>query len=276
MAVGQPPLILKAMLRRDTLQFIAPIAPIQKGRFFFDISRIFLICWIILSFSRPAWAQHLEAVLASTSLNITQTKATSVAIPIGPIYTLLTDVDRNRYDDIGYRLTLAARWRVGNAGFFAQPEAALTATRGQSYIIRYYRIPQFPDGDTFSHRIRRWELAGLLGYHTSRRTYILVGPVLAFNQQQAQLSALPGSVDAVYNSLFQTVEPVQVLIQAGAGLTVGRFDFSLRLEQSLTPYSRRGTFEGTTYGYEQQVRQGLLTAGFLLYKRREQATPLTR
>ena len=135
-----------------------------------------------------------------------------------------------------------------------------------SYIIQYYRTPQFPDGDTFSHRIRRWEVAGLLGYHTSRRTYILVGPVLAFNQQQAQLGALPGSVDAVYDILFQTVEPMQVLVQAGAGLTAGRFDFSLRLEQSLTPYSRRGTFEGASYGYEQHLRQGLLTAGFLLYK----------
>jgi hypothetical protein len=248
------------------LQFIAHTAPLHKGGFSFDIGRIILLYWITAFFGRPAWAQHLEAVLASTSLNSTQTKATSAAIPIGPIYTLLTDVDRNRYDDIGYRLTLAARWRVGNGGFFAQPEAAFTATRGQSYIIRYYRTPQFPDGDTFSHRIRRWELAGLLGYHTSRRTYILVGPVLAFNQQQAQLAALPGSVAAVYNSLFQTVEPVQVLVQAGAGLTVGRFDLSLRLEQSLTPYSRRGTFEGATYGYEQHIRQGLFTAGFLIYK----------
>jgi|GEM_PF-1376166 len=256
------------MLPEHGLQLITYVAPLQKR---FTAGRIILICWILLFFSRPAWAQHLEAVLASTSLNITQTKATSAAIPIGPIYTLLTDVDRNRYDEIGYRLTLAARWRVGNAGFFAQQEAAFTATRGQSYIIRYYRTPQFPDGDTFSHRIRRWELSGLLGYHTSRHTYILAGPVLALNQQQAQLAALPGSVDAVYNSLFQTVEPMQVLVQAGAGLTAGRFDFSLRLEQSLTPYSRRGTFEGATYGYEQQTRQGLLSAGFLVYKQQAPA-----
>ena len=93
------------MLRRDTLQFIAPIAHLQKGRFSLNTGRTILTCWVILFFSRPTWAQHLEAVLASTSLNITQTKATSVAIPIGPIYTLLTDVDRNRYDD--------RRWRRG-------------------------------------------------------------------------------------------------------------------------------------------------------------------
>ncbi|MDO7884558.1 hypothetical protein [Hymenobacter cheonanensis] len=187
---------------------------------------------------------------------------------MGPTYTLLTNEDRNRYDDIGYRLALAARWKLGSAGFFAQPEVAFTNTRGQSYIISYYRVPQFPDGDTFSHRIHREELAMLLGRHTSHHTYVLVGPVLALNQQQAQLAAPSGSVAAVYNSLFQTVEPIQLLVQAGVGVTFRRFDFNLRLEQSLTPYTRRGTFEGNSYGYEQQIRQGLFTAGFLLYKRR--------
>jgi len=57
---------------------------------------------------------------------------------------------------------------------------------------------------------------------------------------------------------------VQLLAQAGVGITFGRFDFNLRLEQSLTPYTRRFTFDGTTCRYEQQLRQGLFTAGILL------------
>jgi hypothetical protein len=227
-----------------------------------------MACMLASALCRPAWAQHLEAITISTSLNITQTRAAASIIPMGPTYTLLTDKDRNRYDDIGYRLALAARWKLGSAGFFAQPEVAFTNTRGQNYIISYYRAPQFPDGDSFIHSIHRWELGFLFGKHTGRHTYVLAGPILALNQRETQLNAPLGSVGAVYNSLFQTVEPVQLLLQAGVGVAVGRFDFNLRLEQSLTPYTRRGTFDGSSYGYEQQIRQGLFTVGFLLYKRR--------
>lgn len=231
---------------------------------------------LLLLIPLASHAQQLEALVASSSLNVTQTRATAPVIPMGPVYTLLTDEDRSRTDDIGYRLALAARWQLGRAGFFVQPELAFTNTRGQTYFINYYRVPQFPDRDNFSHRIHRWEAVGLVGKHTSRHTYVLAGPVLALNQRQTQSTAAPGSIGAVYNSLFQTVEPVQLLVQAGVGFLAGRFDFNLRLEQSLTPYTRRGTFEGTTYGYEQQVRQGLFTAGFLLYRRRAQVAPLTR
>ena len=242
-----------------------------QGAFSTVIGKSSAGCLAILALGLPVHAQQLEALLASSSLNVTQTRATAPVIPMGPVYTLLTDEDRSRTDDIGYRLALAARWQLGKAGFFVQPELAFTNTRGQTYFINHYRVPQFPDRDNFSHRIHRWELAMLVGKHTSRHTYVLAGPVLALNQRQTQSTAAPGSVGAVYNSLFQTVEPVQLLLQAGVGLAVGRFDFNLRLEQSLTPYTRRGTFEGNSYGYEQQIRQGLFTAGFLLYKWRAPA-----
>lgn len=114
--------------------------------------------------------------------------------------------------------------------------------------------------------------------HTGQRTYILAGPVLAFNQQESQLPVRKGypASEAIYNSLFASVLPVQLLAQVGVGVTFGRFDFNLRFEQSLTPYSRRFTFDGTTYRYEQQLRQGLFTAGVLLYKRRPAAAPADR
>lgn len=91
---------------------------------------------------------------------------------------------------------------------------------------------------------------------------------MAFNRREALLPVTPGypASAAIVNSLFQSVEPVQALVQAGVGLVVGRFDFTIRYEQSLTPYTRRFTFDDITYGYEQHIRQGLLTAGIMLYK----------
>jgi len=196
-----------------------------------------------------------------------------------PSYTLDTRADGGRCDDIGYRLAAAARWRLGQAGLFVQPEVAYASTTGQYIGVRYV-VPSLPGWTpyfTFSHRIRRWELAPLVGWHITRHSYILAGPLLALNLREADIlekSGYPAS-DAIYNSLNRIVEPLQLAAQVGIGYLVGRFDFSLRLEQSLTPYTRQFAFEGNTYGYEQHIRQGLFTAGFLLYKRREQATPLT-
>lgn len=58
-----------------------------------------------------------------------------------------------------------------------------------------------------------------------------------------------------------------MLGQVGVGFVAGRFDFQVRYEQSLTPYSRRFTYAGNTHGYRQEIRQGLFTAGFLLQNR---------
>ncbi|PIQ21128.1 MAG: hypothetical protein COW65_10950 [Cytophagales bacterium CG18_big_fil_WC_8_21_14_2_50_42_9] len=75
---------------------------------------------------------------------------------------------------------------------------------------------------------------------------------------------------AIYHSLYQSVKPVQVLAQVGIGVVVGRFDFNLRYEQGITPYTTEFEYEGNTYGYRQQIRQGLFTAGLLLYKSKQQ------
>lgn len=232
------------------------------------------------SLPRAARAQRLEALSLSSSLLVTQTTVRPYTIPVSPSYTLETRADGGRYDDIGYRLAAAGRWRLGQAGLFVQPEVAYVATTGQ-YIGVGYAVPNLPGWNsffTFSHRIKRWELAPLAGWHITRRSYILAGPLLALNLREADILERPGypASDAIYNSLNRSVEPLQLAAQVGIGYLVGRFDFSLRFEQSLTPYTRRFAFEGNTYGYEQQIRQGLFTAGFLLYKHREQAAPLTR
>jgi len=193
-------------------------------------------------------------------------------------YVLATNGDNSRYDEIGYRLAAYARWQVKASRFFMQPELAYTDTKGQAYPVLYNLTnTQFgPSFFTFGHTIRRWELAVLAGRHTGKHTYILGGPLIAINQRQTLLPETPGypASAAIFNSLFQSVLPVQLLAQAGIGATFGRFDFNLRYEQSLTPYTRRFTFEGTTYRYEQQIRQGVFTAGFLLHRRREEGVPL--
>jgi len=224
--------------------------------------------------SLPAAGQHLEAAGAAVSLNVTQTPAAPYRIDMGS-YVLATNEDHSHYDEIGYRLAAYGRWQLGRTQFFVQPEVAYTSTQGQAYLVLYdFNSPFGPSFFTFSHQIRRWEVAALGGLHTGPRTYILLGPVLAFNQREALLPVKPGfpASEAIFNSLFQSVEPVQALAQVGVGLLLGRFDFNLRVEQSLTPYTRQFAFDGTTYRYKQQIRQGLFTAGFLLYKRTETPT----
>jgi hypothetical protein len=240
----------------------------------------YLALWLILAgYSLPGTAQHLESAGLSSSLNVTQTLARPYLVDMGS-YVLDTNGDNSRYDEIGYRLAAYARWQVGASRFFAQPEVAYTSTRGQAYLVLYdLTNSQFgPAFFTFGHRINRWEVAALGGLHTGRHTYILAGPVIAFNQREAALPVRKGypASDAIYNSLFASVLPVQLLAQAGVGVAFGRFDLSLRFEQSLTPYTRRFAFDGTTYRYEQQIRQGLFTAGILLYKRRLALVPAER
>ncbi len=224
--------------------------------------------WLVVQAGAPlaAFGQHLEAVGAAVSLNVTQTQASPSVIDLG-YYTLVTDADFSRYDEIGYRLAAYGRWQVGGSRFFVQPELGYTASRGQRYAITYYPSSTTalgPNEEGIVHRLRRGELAMLAGLHTGRHTYLLVGPVLAVNQRQ---QADPGyHLSELYNSLYQSVEPVNVLGQVGVGFVTGRFDFQLRYERSLTPYSRRFTFEGKVHSYRQEIRQCLLTAGFLLHK----------
>ncbi|MDJ0366129.1 hypothetical protein QMK33_13285 [Hymenobacter sp. H14-R3] len=220
-------------------------------------------------------AQHLEGFGLSGSLNVTQTPATPEGIYLAPDYAIATNGDRSKYDETGYRLAAFGRWGIGRAGFFVQPEVGYTATQGQCYLVLYDLQNTTGLGASwfvFGHDIRRWEVSALAGLHLGRRGYVTLGPVVARNQREALLTETPGAYPAsakLYNSLSQSVITWQTLAQLGIGITVGRFDFNARLEQSLTPYTRRLTFDGTTYGYKQQIRQGLLTAGFLLYKRKE-------
>lgn len=223
----------------------------------------------------PSYGQHLEAIGVQASFNVTQTLATPKGILLPPDYAIATNGDGSKYDDIGCRLTAFARFRIKQSPFFVQPEVSYTATDGQRYLILYglssrYGASYFP----FGHHIKRWEIAGLGGLHMGRHTYVLLGPVLAFNAHEALLPVDPTAYPAgakIINSLTQSVISTQILAQLGVGATVGRFDFNLRYEQSLTPYTRRFEYEGSTYGYRQQIRQGLFTGGFLLYKSKQQA-----
>lgn len=217
--------------------------------------------------SLTALGQHLEAIGATVSLDVTQTQASPSVIELG-YYTLVTDADFSRYDEIGYRLAAYGRWQMGESRWFVQPELAYTASRGQRYAILYYPSTTTslgPNEEGIAHRLHRGEVAALAGLHTGRRTYLLAGPVLAVNQRQQAGSGY--HLSDLYNSLYQSVERVHVLGQVGVGFVAGRFDFQLRYERSLTPYSRRFTYAGTTHGYRQEIWQGLFTAGFLLHKR---------
>lgn len=129
-----------------------------------------------IGYSHQATAQHLEAAGLSGSLNVTQTPARPAFVNMGS-YVLDMHGDNSRYDEIGYRLAAYARWQLGASRFFGQPELAYTDTRSQAYPVLYdLTNPQFgPSFFTFSHTIRRWEAAGLLGLHTGRQAYVRTG-----------------------------------------------------------------------------------------------------
>jgi len=234
-----------------------------------------LLCYV--SMALPSQGQQLEAVAVAGSLAITQTLATPESISLAPAYAIATNGDGSKYDETGYRLSAFARMRLGQSRYFLQAETAYMSTEGQRYLIFYDLSSRYgPSWFIFGHHINRWEIAALGGYHLGRRGYVLLGPSLALNQREPLLPKKPGvypATNELYNSLTQSVITAQITGQVGIGFTAGRFDFSLRLEQSLTPYTRRFTFDGTTYGYRQQIRQGLLTAGILLYKRKQPTMP---
>lgn len=250
------------------------VSCLKKSKFAGDSNvprKLIYLVWLLAGLPFAAAGQRLEAAGASISLNVTQTKARPFVIPTG-YYTLYTNADYARYDDLGYRLAAYARWQIGQSSFFVQPELGYTSSRGQTYQIVSNPDPSFPypNIEVFSPIIRRGELAALVGWHTGRHTYLVAGPVLAINRREAVLDTTHHASLTVYNSLNSSVARVQLLGQVGVGVTFGRFDFNLRLEQSLTSYSNSFTLAGTTYSYKQQVRQGLATAGFLLYKAKPQ------
>ena len=233
-----------------------------------------LISLLLLSLLAPlaSQAQHLEAVGLSGSLNVTQTPATTDGIYLAPDYAIATNSDGSKYDETGYRLAAFARLQVGQAGFFVQPEVGYTSSQGQRHKVLYDLQNPYGLGASwfiYGHDVRRWEVAALAGLHLGRRGYVTLGPVVAANQHEPRLAepanAYPASAK-IDNALSQSVITWQALAQVGVGITCGRFDFSARLEHSLTPYTRQLVFNGNVYGYRQHLRQGLLTAGILLYK----------
>ncbi len=228
----------------------------------------------LLTIPLASQAQHLETVGFSSSLNVTQTPASPDGIYLAPDYAIATNGDGSKYDETGYRLAAFARWQVGPAGFFVQPEIGYTSTMGQRYLVLYDLQNTTGLGASwfiYGHDIRRWETSALAGLHVGRRGYITLGPVVAVNQREPLLAEPVGTYPAsakIYNALSQSVITCQALAQLGIGITWGRFDFNARLEHSLTPYTRKFIFDGNAYRYTQHIRQGLLTVGFLLYKHR--------
>jgi hypothetical protein len=186
-------------------------------------------------------------------------------------YTLHPGAGYSRLDNVGYRVTGYGRWQLGESRFFGQAEFGYTSSEGQEYPLTHYRLVTAlgPDVEGFQHPLHRVELAALAGWHTGRRTYVLAGPVLALNQRETIEVSARYPLTAIYHSLYQSVHPLHLLAQVCVGVVVGRFDFNLRYEQGLTPYTTRFEYEGNSYGYRQQLRQGLFTAGLLLYKRKQ-------
>lgn len=218
-----------------------------------------------------AWAQRVEVVGLAASFNVSQSWVREPGIQLGS-YLLQTN-NNVRFDDTGNRFSAYTRVRLGERSFFVQPELAYTSVLSSRYDLSYpgdAGSPSTPgyqpaSSAPFGYRIRRAELATLAGWHFTPKFYVLAGPVLALNLRD-RFENDPATL-AVYRSLYQAVEPAQLLGQIGVGLQVWHLDLGLRYEQSLTPYSRQITYAGQTQDFHQRTNQFILSAGVLLYDR---------
>jgi hypothetical protein len=217
-----------------------------------------------------AQAQRLEVIGLSASFNVSQSWVRESNIQLGS-YLLQTTPSQVRFDDTGNRYSAYARIRLGEGAWFAQPELAYTSVLSSRYDLSYPGGPGSPgqpgyqsaSSGPFGYRIRRAEVAALAGRHFGPRFYVLAGPVLAAQFQDAFAPA----ATEVYRSLYDAVAPVQLLGQVGVGLQVWRLDFGLRYEHGLTLYTREITYQGQTQGFHQRTNQFILSAGVLLYDR---------
>lgn len=234
--------------------------------------RAFLLIFIAWPLTpSAAWAQRVEVVGLAASFNVSQSWLREPAIQLGSY--LLQTTNNVRFDDTGNRVSAYTRVRLGEGSFFVQPELAYTSVLSSRYDLSYPGDAGSPSdpgyqpasSGPFGYRIRRAELATLAGWHFTPKFYVLAGPVLALNLRD-RFENDPAT-PPVYRSLYQAVEPAQLLGQAGVGLQVWHLDLGLRYEQSLTPYSRQVTFDGQTQGFHQRTNQFILSAGVLLYDR---------
>jgi hypothetical protein len=231
-----------------------------------------LLLLLGLGTASAARAQRVEVIGLAASFNVSQSWTRESGLQLGA-YQLQTTPHWVRFDDTGNRYSAYARIRLGEGALFAQPELAYTSTSSSRYDLSYpgdAGPPSAPDYQSassgpFSYSIRRAEVAALVGRHLGPRFYVLAGPVLARQFQESYGSQL--STPAVYRSLYNAVEPVQLLAQAGLGFQVWRLDFGLRYEHSLTSYSREVTYLGQTQGFHQSTSQVMLSVGALLYDR---------
>lgn len=219
-----------------------------------------------------AQAQHLQAIGVAGSFNISQSQVREPGLQLGSYY-LQPATRRPRLDDTGNRLSVYARVGLGKGHYFAQPELAYTSTLSSKYTLSYPGDPgpaSAPDYESassasFGYRMRRAELAALVGRHFSSHFYVLAGPVLAWQHQQSATGT--SGTAAVYRSLYSAVVPVQLLGQVGLGLQAGRLDLGLRYEHSLTPYTSQVTYQGQTQDFRQHTSQVIFSVGALLCKK---------
>ncbi|TVT37798.1 hypothetical protein FNT36_21765 [Hymenobacter setariae] len=235
-------------------------------------SYAFFSLFVALCMASVAQAQRVEVIGLAASFNVSQSWARESGLQLGT-YELQTSPSSVRFDDTGNRYSAYARIRLGEGSMFAQLELAYTSALSSTYPLNYPGDAGSPSDPgyqpasnaPFGYRIRRAEVAALVGRHLGPHFYALAGPVLALQQRQSASGT--SSTAEVYRSLYGAVERGQLLGQVGFGFQVWRLDFGLRYEHSLTPYTREVTYLGQTQNFHQRTSQVMLSIGALLYDR---------
>ncbi|WP_035565196.1 outer membrane beta-barrel protein [Hymenobacter sp. IS2118] len=244
--------------------------PARLGRgCFFAGQTAALVLVLALFGGGGAVAQRLEAVGVAASFTVNQTWVRQARISAAE-FTLRTNTDGSRLDDTGNRFSAYARVGVGAGRFFVQPELAYASGLGSSITVGFRQFPdsQFDDNvSTYSHWMRRLDVAPLAGWRFGQNAYLLAGPVVLFNLRERYSSPDTRSGELAA-SLDASVERVQLAAQAGIGVKLWRLDLNARFEHSLTPYTKAFSLDNQRYGYRQSTSQVIFNLGFLLFDSR--------
>ncbi|MBC6605610.1 PorT family protein [Hymenobacter sp. BT188] len=212
-------------------------------------------------FATPAYAQQLQAAGISAGFNVARLKADRYAFRYNSV--LIDPFADQSNDETGNSITLFGRWKIGQTGWYVQPELGYMSTL-ETPVLLSNATTSFPYSNS---RIRRLD-ARLLGGYQSGPLRLFAGPSIGYYLYNSRNFTSPDpEVQAVMSALDANPKRWQASVQAGAGVTLGRVDLNVRYEWGLSPYKESFPAPGESAFMTRKLQQLVLEGGFQLYKR---------
>ncbi|QIL75109.1 PorT family protein [Hymenobacter sp. HDW8] len=212
-------------------------------------------------FATPTYAQQLQAAGISAGFNIARLKADRYAFRYNSI--LIDPLADQSNDETGNSITLFGRWKIGQTGWYLQPELGYMSAL-ETPILLSNASSAFPYSNS---RIRRLD-ARLLGGYQSGPLRLFAGPSIGYYLFNSRNFTSPDpELQAAMSALDANPKRWQASVQAGAGVTLGRLDLNVRYEWGLSPYKQSFPAPGESPFLTRRMQQLVLEGGFQLYRR---------